>query len=326
MKTWRIAAVLFVVVSVSWTMPAASQTLGLYDNFNSGPLDPDRWLGYEYNIARYESRHAALYGDPDWDPYPGEPTNQASVRRVVGGQAQITLTTYRGNSGPLYGYGAKARSGLRINHVALADHSPTVTAFRATVTVVRASVPTVPPDLFCYYSDAGTARAELFGHFFNDGTSRGPDDLTGDVFVLVALDRRVVGRESGEALRNVVETRMGRCNNADCSRVRWGGSGTFVRTWKIGVPYVLTIAWQPASSAFVFTVAGGGITESRSLFYSGSDETPVRGYAYDLRVETRPRRCYTEYGVDYQVPQQVSIDARFDDVHLNSTAATAAAP
>ena len=285
---------------------------------------PARWLGYEYSIGKYESRPEALYGTPDWDDVMNNPGNEHSVRRVVGGQAQIAVTSYLGPSGALYGYGAKARSGLRINHEALADHRPAVTAFRATVTVVRASVPTVPPEMFCYYGEVGTARAELVGHFFNDGTSTGTNDLTGDTFALVALARRVERTNGREVVRNVVEARIGRCAEPDCSRVRGGASVAFTRRWAIGVPHVLTIAWQPASNGFLLTVADGGTAESRTITYTTGDSTPVRGYAYDLRVENAPRRCYTEYGASYQVPQQVSIDARFDDVQLNSAAANAA--
>ena len=321
MTSWRIAPVLAIVVSMTWTIPAASQTVSLYEDFNSGLLDPDRWMGYEYSIGKYESRPEALYGTPDWSAFENDPTNQVSMRRVLGGQAQIALTSYRASSGPIFGGGAKARSGLRINHLALADHTPAVTAFRATVTVMSASVPTPPPGRFCL--DQGKASAELFGHFFNDGTSTGAADLTGDVFTLVALARRVEKTDSGEVVRNVVETTIGRCNNADCSRVRWGASRTLARTWTIGVPYVLIIVWQPASNAFAFTVVGEGTTESLSVPYTMADQTRVRGYAYDLRVETRPRRCYTQVGASYQVPQQVSIDARFDDVHLNTAAAVA---
>jgi hypothetical protein len=325
-RRWGFAAVLAALVCASWAQPSAGQTFGLYDDFSSGPLDPQRWLGYEYTVGKYESRAEHYYGTPDWGEFPTDPTNLTSMRRVVGGQAQIALTSYRGSSGALYGYGAKARSGLRVNHEALADHRPAVTAFRATVTVIRASVPTVPPEMVCYYSDVGKARAELVGHFFNDGTSTGPDDLTGDIFALVGLGRRVESSDSGEVVRNVVEFGLGRCNNADCSRVRGGSASlTFARDWTIGVPYVVSIVWQPASNALVFTVDGGGTTESHTLTYAYDDQTIVRGYAYDLRVETRPRRCYTQYGAPYQVPQEVSIDARFDEVQLNSTAATAAA-
>jgi hypothetical protein len=322
MKAWRIAGVLAVVVSVSWPVSASSQALGLYDAFSSGRLDPERWLGYEYTVGKYESHPEALLGTPDWSPLLHDPTNSTSVRQVVGGHAQIALTSHRRLSGALYGGGAKARSGLRINHLALADHSPAVTAFGATVIVMRAAVPTIPPDMICY-RDVGMARAEILGHFFNDGTSTGPEDLTGDVFAAVALVRRVDTTLSGDDIaRNVVEATVGRCNNPDCSRVR-GGEITFARSWTTRVRYALTIVWQPASNAFVFTVAGDGPTESLTVPYTWADRTPVRGYAYDLRVENRPRRCYTEMGAPNQVPQEVAIDARFDNVQLNSAAAAA---
>jgi hypothetical protein len=325
MSTWRIAAVLTVVVSLSWTMPAGAQTLGIYDNFNSAPLDPDRWLGYEYSIYDYDSHPAALYGDPDWGSAGGDPQKQTSMRRVVGGQAQILLTSYRGTSGALFGGGGKARSGLRINHLALADHTPVVTAIRSTVTVVEASVPNPSPELWCRVQNVGLTRVELLGHFFNDGTSTGTEDLTGDVFAIVAL-KRLLNREDPGApvLLDSVEASIGRCANANCSRIRRLTTHTFARTWATGVPHVLTIVWRPASNAFEFTVADASVTESVTVPYTVADETRVRGYAYDLRVETRPMRCYAEpIGAPNQVPHQVSIDARFDNVQLNSSAATA---
>ena len=323
MTSWLVAAALALVTSVSWTIPAGSQTLGLYDDFDSGPLDPERWLGYEYSIDKYDSHPEALYGTPDWNANVGDPAILASMRRVVNGQAQIALTSYRV---PGQGYderGARARSGLRVNHVVLSDHRPVVTAVQARVNVASASVPT--PDLICHPSDLGTARAELFGHFFNDGTSTGAGDLTGDVFALARLSRQVQSTVDGEegVLSEVVEAQTGRCNNADCSRVRWGPTIAFERTWATGASHVLTIVWQRASDAFVVTVAGGGTTESCTVPYAMADATPPRGYAYDLRVETRPRRCYTQMGASNLVPQEVSIDARFDNVRLNSTAATA---
>jgi hypothetical protein len=321
MRARLVAIALVLMASVSSAVPSAGQTLGLYDDFSSGPLDAARWLGYEYSISRYDSHPEALYGTPDWNAGVSDPTILASLRRVVNGQAQIAMTSYRiAGQGYAEG-GAKARSGLRINHVALSDHRPVVTAFQARVTVANASIPM--PDLICHPRDLGTARAELFGHFFNDGTSAGTGDLTGDVFVLVRLSRQVQSTDGeDDVLRNVVETQTGRCNNPDCSRVRWGATTTFERTWEIGVAHVLTIVWQAASDAFAVTVAGGGVTESRTVQYTFADTTPARGYVYDLRVETRPRRCYITVASD-QVPHEVSIDARFDNVQLNSTAATA---
>jgi hypothetical protein len=326
MKTWRIAVVLAVVASVSWTMPARGQTLGLYDDFSSGTLDPLRWLGYAYAIGGTESRHVVWYGYTDWGGGNGMgPHNEATVRRVVDGQAQLALTSYRG-LGPYRNdsFGAKGRNGLRMRHPALADRRPPVTTFSASVTVARVSVPLETPDLFCGPGDAGFAGAEIFGHFFNDGTSTGADDFTGDVFALVALDQRVDRTQQPVVVvRNVVEASIGRCENADCSRIRFLTTHRLGRDWITGVPHVLTIGWTPQTNAFTFTVAGGGVTESHTAPYTIADQERPRAYAYDLRLEAAAARCHRDAEV---VPTRVSINARFDDVRLNSSAADAAAP
>src|SRR5687768_18564373 len=121
MKTWRIAALLTIGVS-TWTAPAAGQALALYDDFRSGRLDPSRWLSYEHSIGATSGQQAFRYGMKDWTGYPA-PQNVDSVRRVAGGRAQIALTTHRDDPerGVQGKFGSKARSGLRINHAALAD-------------------------------------------------------------------------------------------------------------------------------------------------------------------------------------------------------------
>ena len=56
--------------------------------------------------------------------------------------------------------------------------------------------------------------------------------------------------------------------------------------------------------------------------YTVADVTRARVYAYDLRAESEPARCAQD---GQPVTQRVSIDARFDDVHLDPTAAANAA-
>lgn len=320
MSTRRIAAALIVVAALASATPAAGQSLGVYDSFTSAELDARRWRGYEYLIGGTDARNRALLGgDSDGGDYTGaslfgpDSINEGR-RRVVGGQAQIAQTSSnRGGLSGDYSHG-KARAGLRMNHPALADHSPLVTTLRASVTV--AGVAVEPPDdgEGCWWQNS--ARAQVFGHFFNDGTSTGPGDQTGDVFALVSLERRV----EGSVARNVVEAQVGRCGSAGC-RVS-STSVLFTRSWTVGAAHVVTINWRPAMNAFKFTVSGGGLpAESRTMSYTMADSAPPRGYAYDLRVETQPGVCFVD---DQTVWQTVSIDARFDDVLLNSAAAAAA--
>jgi hypothetical protein len=330
MKMWRVAAVVVVILSALCPIPAASQTVGLYDNFNSGVLDPARWLGYQYATPG-TTRRWWYYGLEDW--YGSgfdEPEIGDSMRRVVAGQAQIQLTSIR-RHGPRpdpglrgYSYGGTARSGLRINHRALADHAPEVRTFRSTVTVVDAVVPEMGPGMFCEKQSGGygsVASAGLFGHFFNDGTSPS-GGLTGDVFASLKLYRQVWSTPSGPMVANVVQALIGRCEaiEPDCTRIKDISAATFEIAWRTDVAYVLTIAWQPRADTFTFTVDGDGTTESRTVAYTVADLTPARAYAYDLRVEGIPMRCEQD---GEAVVQRIFMDARFDNVHLDAAAAAA---
>jgi hypothetical protein len=328
MQPRHLAALLAVAAVVTLIVPAHGQTLGTYDSFGSEQLDPGRWRGYEYTIEGTSSRTVALGGGHDDTPryegvtFHGPNSVGESRRRLVNGQAQITLT-----SSKRFGFQSsvshgKARAGLRMNHPGLAPSSGAlVTTLRSALTV--AAVSAEPPDLLTDWCGRyNSARAQVFGHFFNDGSSGGPGDLTGDVFASVSLERRVEETSAGPVVRNVVEARVGRCNTPEC-RMTWQAI-LFTRAWTVGAAHVLTIDWQPASDRFVFTVSGGGVAaESRTIAYTAADSAPPRGYAYDLRVESQPGFC-TEG--ESTIWQTVSIDARFDNVRLNSEAAAAAMP
>jgi hypothetical protein len=325
MKSWRIAAVLAVLAMVAWAPPVRAQSLGIYDSFSAGQLDPVLWYGYEYVIDGTDVR-SLVYGpglkDAGWDEGAFGPNDVETTRGVIGGQARITLSSdKRSPSAQSSQYTAGAgRSGLRINHPALADHSPRITTLRATINVAAAEVPAAgcgsrPP----------AVNAQLFGHFFNDGTSSSAADLTGDVQALVKLERRVESTSAGPIVRNVIQASLFRCNRADCVYI-WPLAGstfsnswiTFSRTWTTGVSYVVTIVWRPDSNAFTFSVSGGvDPAESRTIAYTVADTVPPRGFAYDLRADASAVMCGDP-------PPRVSIDARFDNVQLDIAAATAA--
>jgi hypothetical protein len=325
MKTWRIAGVLAVVVSVSWAIPARSQTIGLYEDFNSGAFDTARWFGYEYGAMR-----TAFEGVQFEHRLPFETMNEAHARAVVDGQARIALTSFFWEFVHPNDYdipsllGWKGISGLRINHPALADQSPRITTLQATVTVADVSVPDDPPDTRCGPRSAGRAGAHVSGHFFSDRLGGESADLTGDVFARVALERRIErsGTQS-QGVRNVIEISVARCNNANCSEfVPFGTAHVLPRGWTIGVPHVVTITWTPSTASFSFTVVGGGFTQSHVVVYDAATDVGrrARAYAHDLRIETHPAICRD---LNVEIRQRVSIDARFDDVYLNANAAAA---
>jgi len=328
MKLRHLAAFLVVVAGVASNAQAHAQTLGVYDTFGSAELDPGRWRGYEGVIASTESRAANYNGgyhdSPAWDESAYGPSSVGEIqRRVVNGQAQVALTTAKrgGSQGGGYSH-SMARAGLRMSHPGLAAPSaPLVTTLRASVTVAGVSAePPDPATETC--SRNNSARAQVFGHFFNDGSSGGPGDLTGDFFASVSLERRVQYTNAGYVVGNFVEARVGRCNTPGC-RIHWQAV-RFTRTWTVGAAHVVTIAWQPASNRFLFTVSGGGVpAESRAVGYTAADSAPPRGYAYDLRVESQPGLCGDTVRQEL-IWQTVSMDARFDNVQLNRAAATAA--
>lgn len=323
MNARHIAAVLIVFATTFWAVPARAQTVGVYDAFSTSELDPVRWRGYEYTIEGTSSRDRTLNGGIRDEPrYSGEAffgpdAVGESRRRVANGQAQIALTSSnRGGFQSGYSEG-RARAGLRMSHPGLADHSPVVTTLRSSVIVAAVSAEP-PEEAGCFWQNS--ARAQLFGHFFNDGSSMGPGDLTGDVFASVSLERRVEETSAGLVARNVVEARVGRCNTPGC-RITWN-TVLFTRSWTIGAAHVLTINWRPGSDAFTFTVSGGGVgAESRTMSYTTVDSAPPVGYAYDLRVESQPGFCLNDS--DQTVWQTVAIDARFDNVQIDSVAASA---
>jgi hypothetical protein len=316
MKIWRIAALALTATAV-WTMPARGQTFGVYDDFSSGQLDPVLWYGYEY-VVEGTSVRAVAVGSGLID-YPSDegffgPKDLESTRGVIAGQAQIALASdKRTGFSSQYTQGA-GRSGLRINHPALADHSPAITTLRAMVNVAAVSVPP-----FDCSGQPNAANAQLFGHFFNDGTSSGSADLTGDIQALVKLERRVESTTAGPVVRNVIAASLFRCNDASCRYIKPVATATFTRTWTVGASHVVTILWRPGSNAFTFGVfGGGGPAESRTIAYTLADSLPPRGFAYDLRVETIGGFCGPA------APQRVSIDARYDNGQLDISAASAA--
>jgi hypothetical protein len=327
-KAPLMAALLAALATISWAMPARAQSLGLYDNFSSGEIDPVRWRGYEYRISSTDTDDRSRWGGVNDAPVHESPgagfapsAALDSVRRVVNGQAQIALTAFnrgmfviRRELAPT----GKARSGLRLNRPGLADHSPVVTGFRAAVTVAGMSVERPDPEATCDSPTHNAARVEIFGHFFNDGSSTGPEDLTGDVLAAVRLERRV-GPGPG-LIPDFAEARVGRCQTSDCRFVSWQAT-PLTRAWTVGAAHVLTIVWRPGSNEFTFTLAGGGVAAESLTIPTRAELAPPRGYAYDLRVETQPTKC--DYGSGDNFPQRVSIDARFDNVHLDSAAATA---
>ena len=248
---------------------ASSAQLVLYDDFSTGLIDPAKWSGFE-----------ATGG-------PASPTTEVA-RQIVSGGLQMRLSQYGRSDTDAGG----ARGATILNVV----NPVPITTLQANVTVNNAKI----QDCLVNFGP-GTASAGIIGLFFNDGTSGGPSDQTGNI---------------GAALRQVRDafgnfTFLGtitRCTNPDCSTASVVGSAPFAATWALGETHKLRLTWDAANDQFVFLVA----PETESIPYVLTDTAPPVALNFKaLSVDTFAENCASGG------QKRASIDVRFDDVRVN---------
>jgi hypothetical protein len=148
------------------------------------------------------------------------------------------------------------------------------------------------------------ARAQIIGSFFNDGTSPGPGDRTGDI---AAGIHKVKDSLSG----NVIEGFLLRCTNADCTSVTTIVSRSFAASWAVGVPDTLHLQWDAPSNQYVYSVNPGTPNEETVVIpYAFSDGTPAAAPFRSLRAHNTVASCMAGQ-------KKASISALFDDVFVN---------
>ncbi len=201
-----------------------------YDDFSNPRIDPAKWQGHE-------------------SPRDDNP-NAEAFRRIQNGQLQITLLSYGGTD---------TDAGRRTGRFGLAVRNPDlVTAMQADVTVVRAAAQD------CVASASSSrARGQLVGRFFNDGSSSGPGDHTGDVPVGIhkARDSKVGDR---------IEAFINRCLTPDCQSTEELAGLALNSTWVLGQADTLRLEWDEVGEQFIYTVnPGSPAEESVALSYEG---------------------------------------------------------
>jgi hypothetical protein len=256
-------------------MPAqAFEPLVLYDPFTAKHIDPEKWSGAEGFAA------------------PRNP-NAEAVRVILGGALRVQLTTYgnmSANSEAQHG-----RFGL-----ALANPDP-VTAMAAQVTVLSAEAED------CADNPAvSRARAQLLGFFFNDGSSMGPNDRTGDILAGMNKDLDRDGRS--------IVAFISRCMDASCTSSPTLVSHVFERTWSPRHPDTLQLQWDRDGHQFLFAVNPWTTgAETVALFSPASDVLPAVQDFKALRVSHSAANCT-------EARTKASMAATFDDVLLNASA------
>ena len=267
-------ALLLVIPLVSLGFAGASQAqLVLYDDFNKGPINPAKWSGGEGSSG------------------PLAP-NDETARKIAGKQLEIDLATWGRTDSNIGSTGAGS-------NLSVTNPGP-VTTIQADVTVKSATV------VGCAANTTRTAaRASIAGGFFNDGTSPGPGDRTGDIFVGIQSVRNTI---TGDRIHAFVD----RCTNANCTTFVTPFFVVFTASWVQGVANTLSVQWDKPNKQFIFTVNPGGSQEQHIFTYAFSDTNgPVVDFK-NVQVDNSAASCLGP------APRaSAAMKALFDNVMLN---------
>ena len=259
---------------IATSMHVSDAQLVPYDDFSEPLIDPDRWHGNE-------------------TPSRGANPNTEAARFIDAGQLILGLRSYGGTD---------RDTGRRSGNFGLAvTGSGRVTAMQAEVTIRNALVEDCPDNPV-----STRARAQLIGYFFNDGSSSGPGDVTGDV--LASIEKRVDSRTGPGFLALIVKCASPGCQTSDTL-----GFHVFSTPTALGQADTLRLEWDEAGEQFTFTVNPGGPDEEvQTLSYAGrvTNMAPSDFQLDRLRVRTQGANCLSGR-------RQVMIDTRYDDVQLN---------
>ena len=148
----------------------------------------------------------------------------------------------------------------------------------------------------------GFVRAELAGHWYNDGTVG-----TGSIGDIIA----------GVSLRNestVIRARWyyARCTNADCSTVDTATTQSFTTPVNNGTAYTLYIGYDSVANQFTFRIGPEQVTYTAPLARAGLSKMPLK----DLRLREE---------ID-DAASLAAVSATFDNVYLNDAIRPLMAP
>jgi hypothetical protein len=218
--------------------------------------------------------------------------NDETARKIAGGKLEIDLTTWGrtdSNTGS---------AGTQSSRLAVTNPVP-VTTIQADVTVKSVKA------VGCAANTTSTrARAQVIGEFFNDGTSTGPGDRTGDIIGNIQSVRDTL-------LGDRIEAAITRCTNANCSTITSPAFVTFTASWVRGVANTLSVQWDKPNKQFIYTLNPGGRQEQHILTYTFADSAaPVVDFK-QVAVSNSAASCTAP-------PRANAImKALFDNVMLN---------
>ena len=254
--------------------PVTSQAqMVLYDDFSSGIIDGVKWFGTD-----------AFGGTAN-------PTTEI-IRRIEHGKLRLRLNQYGLTT---------SNSGTSGGQVRLAFQNPaSITAIQAGVTILSGEA------LGCPANAGATvrSRAQLVGGFFNDGSSTGAGDRTGDILAFI---HKVTDPTVGELMQGGFT----RCADATCSSNPTLSAQTFGRTWAPYQAHTLTLTWDAANHQFVFAAKGArGPAETFTLPYTQADSASPGLDFKQLSVNNSAANCSGSR-------KHAFMDVLFDNVMVN---------
>jgi hypothetical protein len=275
MKQEILRCCLIGVLVLAGTPAHAFGPLVLYDNFTTGGIDPNKWHGSELSFGA------------------GAPNTEAS-RTIVNRQLRLRLTSYgRTDSNS----GTPGVAGLRLR----VTNPSVITAMQAKVTITQVEAEG------CAANPSPTRlQANVVGHFFNDGSSTGPGDATGNI---LADLRKVRSTNAGDR----IEASVTRCTTATCAPFQNVLFQVFSTPWVVGRADTLSLQWDEANDQFVFVVNPDTPTEEMIvLSYRGllTDTTPPVIDLKQVSVGNAVANCMAGR-------KKGAITATFDNVRVN---------
>lgn len=141
---------------------------------------------------------------------------------------------------------------------------------------------------------SSSARAQTIGGYFNDGSSGGAGDRTGDIVVIFEL------RKDGDGGNRIVAS-VNRCTEATCpfstAIVAPGNPSVFTTSWAVGTPVTLRTVWETENDRFRFVLDPGSAgAEARFISYAGivTDASPPVADFKSIRILNITENCVAD--------------------------------
>src|SRR5262249_52496554 len=134
--------------------------------------------------------------------------------------------------------------------------------------------------------DATRPRAVLGGAFFNDGSSSGANDQTGDVIAHIHM---VLDSNLGPGF----ELEVIRCDDAACNTSALLGNAPFTKVWALNERHPMILAWDAVNKQFVGIVGFPTVAqEIQTVSYGALSDVSAPGVDFkELGIKHQVASC-----------------------------------